>query len=172
MFYLLLSFQTVLGAKRRLNMASHSWHWTSSGMSAVSNARPAVSSSQGSTLASECLSPSPSLGYLGLCILHGLSHCPLQHNPYHIHGSHTMATLPVTFYLQGFPCCVISHDALVVFTCGSFPSFHMPPTQSGFTPSLPTSIPPLLPSDCCFLHRLPAFIIIYNSMYVIIMCMF
>lgn len=32
-------------------MASHSWHWTSSGTSAVSNARPVVSSSPGNTLA-------------------------------------------------------------------------------------------------------------------------
>lgn len=60
MFFLLLSSQTVLAAKRRLNMASHSWHWTSSGTLAVSNARPVASSSLGNTLASECLSlPTP-----------------------------------------------------------------------------------------------------------------
>lgn len=49
---ILLSLQTVLGARRRSNTASRSWHWTSSGTSAASNARPAASSSPGSTSAS------------------------------------------------------------------------------------------------------------------------
>ena len=51
----LLSLQTALGARRRSSMASRSWHWTSSGTSAASNARPAASSSLGSTSASRSL---------------------------------------------------------------------------------------------------------------------
>lgn len=153
--FLLLSSQTVLGAKKRLNMASHSWHWTSNGTSAVSNARPVASSSLGSTLASECFFLSSS-GLPGL--LHPTKPVPLsspespESSIHHIHLKPQKPQWPPSQPLPTFrPSQVVPSPMIHWWSSPVAPSFLSICLQlrgSQLHDIIPTSIPPSLPSDC------------------------
>ena len=120
----LLSLQTAPGARRRSSMASRSWRWTSSGTSAASNARPAASSSPGSTSASRSL-PCPTRltsarpqarPHMAL----GLSH--QQHLPPFLSGCHTPATNSTPLTLGPHSVLPLSEMLLCSEHACSYPS--------------------------------------------------